>query len=201
MRRALWIFLIVVLALGGCGYMNFKGAQNQMVELEEQVEAQWADVQNEYQSRADLVPNLVATVKGAADFEQETLTDISEARAQVGQMTVTKEVLEDPQAFERFQQAQSRLGGALSRLLSVSEKYPQLQANQGFLTLQDQLEGIENRISNERMRFNEASRQYNTYVKKFPQSVYANLLGFEEKQYFQAEQGAESAPSVNFSDD
>lgn len=201
MRRVFWIFLIVVLAIGGCGYVNFTGAQNEMVDLEEQVDAQWADVQNEYQSRADLVPNLVATVRGAADFEQETLTEISEARAKVGQMTITKEVLEDPQAFERFQQAQSQLGNALSRLLSVAEKYPQLQSSQGFLTLQDQLEGIENRISNERMRFNEAARQYNTYVKKFPQSIYANLLGFDEKQYFQADQSAQSAPQVNFSDD
>ncbi len=169
-----------------------------MVELEEQVDAQWADVQNEYQSRADLVPQLVNTVKGAANFEQSTLTDISEARAQVGQMTVSKEVLEDPQAFERFQQAQSQLGGALSRLLSVSENYPELQASQGFLTLQDQLEGINNRISNERMRFNEAARTYNTYVKKFPQSIYANILGFDEKVYFEASQGAQSAPEVNF---
>lgn len=198
MRRALWIFLIAVLVLGGCGYMNIKGTQNTLVELEEQVEAQWADVQNEYQSRADLVPNLVSTVKGAADFEQETLTDISEARAKVGQMTVSKEVLEDPQAFQRFQQAQSQLGGALSRLLSVAEKYPQLQASQGFLTLQDQLEGIENRISNERMRFNEAARKYNTHVKKFPQSIYANMLGFDEKVYFEADQGAQNAPTVNF---
>ena len=198
MRRAFWFFILGLFLLGGCGYFNLKNSQNKMVELEEQVDAQWADVQNEYQSRADLVPQLVNTVKGAANFEQSTLTDISEARAQVGQMTVSKEVLEDPQAFERFQQAQSQLGGALSRLLSVSENYPELQASQGFLTLQDQLEGINNRISNERMRFNEAARTYNTYVKKFPQSIYANILGFDGKMYFEASQGAQSAPEVNF---
>ncbi len=200
MRRAFWIFLISVLVLGGCGFMSFQNNQNTMVELEEKVEAQWGNVQTQYQRRADLVPNLVATVKGAADFEQETLTDISEARAQVGQMTVTKEVLEDPQAFERFQQAQSQLGNALSRLLSVAERYPDLKASQGFLTLQDQLEGIENRIGNERRRYNDSAREYNTYIKKFPQSIFAGILNFEEKIYFQADQGAQNAPSVNFED-
>ena len=198
MRRVFWIFIIAVLFLGGCGYFNLKNSQNSMVELEEQVEAQWADVQNEYQSRADLIPNLVSTVKGAANFEQSTLTEISDARAKVGQMTISKEVLEDPQAFERFTQAQSQLGGALSRLLSVAENYPDLRASQGFITLQDQLEGIENRISNERMRYNEAARTYNTYVKKFPQSIYANILGFDDKVYFEASQSAQSAPEVNF---
>jgi len=198
MQRVLWIFVAAVLLLGGCGYFNVKNAQNDMVELEESVDAQWGQVQNAYQRRADLIPNLVSTVKAAAEFEQTTLTGIADARAQVGQMTISKDVLEDPQAFERFNQAQSQLGNALSRLLSVSENYPDLKANANFRDLQSQLEGTENRINVERNKYNNISREYNTYIKKFPASIFANMLGFDEKQYFQAEASAQSAPTVNF---
>ena len=200
MQRALWIFVAAVLLLGGCGYFNVKNAQNDMVELEEKVEAQWGQVQNAYQRRADLIPNLVETVKAASEFEQQTLTGIADARAQVGQMTISKEVLEDPQAFERFNQAQSQLGNALSRLLSVSENYPDLKANANFRDLQSQLEGTENRINVERNKYNNQSREYNTYIKKFPASIFANMLGFDEKQYFQADNSAQNAPTVNFDD-
>lgn len=198
MRRAFWIVIIALLVLGGCSYSSFKGTQNELVALEENVNAQWGDVQNAYQRRADLIPNLVETAKAAASFEQQTLTQVSQARRQVSDIKVTKEVLEDPQAFKRFQQAQGELTQALSRFLSVSERYPDLKANSNFQTLMDQLEGTENRINNERMRYNEAVRQYNSTVKKFPTSVFAGMLGFEDKEYFEAEAGAQSAPEVNF---
>jgi LemA protein len=198
MRRALWIFGISVLVLGGCGYMNLKGTQNDLVDLEEQANAQWGDVQNAYQRRADLIPNLVETAKAAATFEQQTLTQVAQARRQVSDIKVTKEVLNDPQAFQRFQQAQGELTQALSRFLSVSEKYPDLKANQNFQTLMAQLEGTENRINNERMRYNETVRAYNTKVKKFPTSIFAGVLGFDDKPYFEAEASAQSAPKVNF---
>lgn len=178
--------------------MNIKGTQNELVDLEEQVNAQFGDLQSSYQRRADLIPNLVETAKAAADFEQQTLTQVSQARRQVSDIKMTKEVLNDPQAMQRFQQVQGELSQALSRFLSVSERYPELKANENFQRLMAQLEGTENRINNERMRYNEAVRTYNSKVKKFPTSLYANVLGFDDKSYFEAESGAESAPEVNF---
>ncbi len=171
---------------------------NRLVEKEEAVNGAWAQVENQYQRRADLIPNLVNTVKGAADFEQETLTSVIEARSKATSVQISADDLNNPQKFAQFQQAQSQLSGALSRLLVTVERYPELKANQNFRDLQTQLEGTENRISTERMRFNDIARNYNTSVRKFPASIFAGLLGFEQKAYFQAESGAEEAPTVDF---
>lgn len=171
---------------------------NNLVSLEQGVIQQWAQVENQYQRRADLIPNLVNTVKGYADFEKSVLTQVTEARAKVSQFNITPEVLNDPQAFAKFQSLQGELSGALSRLLVTVENYPQLKANENFLQLQAQLEGTENRISVERKKFNETVQQYNTAIKKFPASMLAGMLGFKEKQYFNAVPGAETAPKVEF---
>ena len=188
--------LLVVLGLGAVG------SYNSLVSLDQQVRAQWGQVENVYQRRADLVPNLVETVKGAASFEQKTLTDVIEARAKATQTTVNVNAtdLKDPQAFQQFQAAQQQLSGSLSRLLATAEAYPQLSATQNFRDLQAQLEGTENRISVERMRFNDASRAFNEKRMSFPTVIVANFFGsrFNEKPYFQAQQGAEQAPKVKF---
>ncbi|MDC7222517.1 MAG: LemA family protein [Spirochaetales bacterium] len=186
------IIALAALAFQSCGY-------NRMVTLDEEVNASWGQVQNVYQRRIDLIPNLVATVKGYASHESETLTAVTEARAKVGGvMNVSDEVLQDPEAFARFQQAQGELSGALQRLMVVSENYPELKANQNFLALQDQLEGTENRIAVERKRFNDAVKAYNSYIRRFPQVIVANNMGFEQRSYFQAEESAQSAPQVEF---
>jgi LemA protein len=188
--------LVVVAVL--CG-MWVAGINNSLVGLSQGVDAQWAQVENVYQRRADLVPNLVATVQGAAQFEQATLTAVTEARASVGRMQVSgKDLVNDPQAFARWQQAQDGLSSALQRLLVVTENYPQLKATDTFRDLQAQLEGTENRISVERMRFNEAAQAYNTARLRFPASMVAGMLGFHEKAYFQAQAGSEKAPKVEF---
>lgn len=174
------------------------GAYNNFVTLNEEVNTNWGQVQNQYQRRADLIPNLVNTVKGYADFEQKTLTDVIEARSKVSQMTVTKEVLDDPAAFQKFQQAQGELGSALSRLLVTVENYPNLKANESFLQLQAQLEGTENRINIARNKFNESVRAYNTAIKRFPAMILAGIFGYRDKQYFQAAAGSENAPKVEF---
>jgi LemA protein len=174
------------------------GAYNRLVGLEENVSKQWAQVENVYQRRADLIPNLVRTVEGAANFERSTLQAVVEARARVGQMQVTPEVLEDPQAFARFEQAQGALSSALSRLMVVVERYPELRANQNFLELQSQLEGTENRITVERMRYNEVAQAFNTAVRRFPVGLIAGMMGFERKAYFQSRPGADQAPNVEF---
>lgn len=174
------------------------GKYNTLVEQEQTVEQSWAQVENQYQRRADLVPNLVNTVKGAADFEQETLTDVIEARSQATSIEVSAEDLNDPQKVQQFQQAQEQLSGALSRLLVTVEKYPELKANQNFRDLQVQLEGTENRISTERQRFNESVQGYNTTVKRFPNNLFAGVFGFDQKAYFEADEGAEEVPEVNF---
>lgn len=174
------------------------GAYNSLVKLNETVIESWSQVENQYQRRADLIPNLVSTVKGYADFEREVLTDVTEARARVSQMTVTPELLENPEAFQRFEQAQGQLEGALSRLLVTVENYPELKANENFLQLQAQLEGTENRISVERRKFNQTVRDYNTTIKTFPNSIFANLFGFREKQYFKSVPGSETPPKVEF---
>lgn len=171
---------------------------NNLVSLEQGIVQQWAQVENQYQRRADLIPNLVNTVKGYANFEKEVLTKVTEARSKVSQFNVTPEVLNDPQAFAKFQSLQGELSGALSRLLVTVENYPELKANESFLQLQAQLEGTENRISVERKKFNETVQQYNTTIKKFPASFLAGMLGFKEKQYFTAIAGAENAPKVEF---
>jgi len=174
------------------------GAYNNLVTLNEEVTQTWGQVENQYQRRADLIPNLVSTVKGYADFERGVLTDVTEARAKVSQMNVTPEVLNDPQAFQRFQQAQGELSGALSRLLVTVENYPQLKANENFLQLQQQLEGTENRINVARNRFNEVVQRYNTTIKRFPTTIFAGIFNFNEKQYFKSAPGAENAPKVEF---
>ncbi len=189
------IVVIIILII----YGSFAGTYNKMVTMEETVKASWSQVENVYQRRFDLIPNLVETVKGYAAHESETFTAVAEARANAGGvMQMSDELLNDPAAFERFQQAQSTLGGALQRLLVVTENYPELKANQNFIALQDQLEGTENRIAVERKRFNEAVQVYNTYIKQFPRMIIANIAGFDEKPYFEAAQGAETAPKVEF---
>ncbi len=174
------------------------GVNNKIVGLEQSADAQWAQVQNVYQRRADLVPNLVNTVSGAANFERSTLTEITEARATVGRVNLPATAPSDPRQLEQFEQAQSRLGGALSRLLVVAEKYPDLKATTNFRDLQVQLEGTENRIAVERGRFNEVVRDYNTSIRRFPASVIAGIGGFAPKAYFAATPGAETPPAVNF---
>src|SRR5437867_57674 len=175
---------------------------NSLVKTDQATQAQWAQVENVYQRRADLVPNLVQTVKGAANFEQQTLTAVTEARAKVGQVTsgAVENIANNPAAFQRFEQAQAGLSSALSRLMVVMERYPELKATQSFRDLQVQLEGTENRIAVERMRFNEASQAFNTRRNRFPTVIIASFFGdrFQTKPYFQAAAGAEKAPEVKF---
>ncbi len=171
---------------------------NQLVSLDEMVNQAWSQVENQYQRRYDLIPNLVETVKGYAKHEREVFTQVTEARAKVGQITITPEVLKDPQAFAKLQQAQDALSSALSRLLAVAENYPQLKANENFLQLQAQLEGTENRIAVERRRYNEVVQRYNTYIRRFPANIIAGMFGFKERPYFKAVEQAQEAPKVQF---
>ena len=189
---ALVLALVLLVVWGVGGY-------NRIVGLGEAVDAQWGQVENVYQRRADLIPNLVETVKGAAKHERETLEAVVQARAKVGQTQVTAPY-EDPEALAKFEAAQGQLSSALSRLMVVVERYPDLKANQNFLALQSQLEGTENRISVERMRFNEAARDFNTRRDSFPTVLIAGIFGsrFETKAYFQSQAGAETAPKVEF---
>jgi LemA protein len=195
---ALWI----ALAIGVIIAVSMVASYNGLVSLGQAVDAQWGQVQNVYQRRADLVPNLVATVKGAANFEKSTYTAVTQARASVGQISpdVLKNATNDPNAMAQFQKAQDNLGTALSRLLVVVENYPQLKANENFLTLQAQLEGTENRIAVERRRYNETAQAFNTRRNSFPTALYAGLFGskFNSKAYFQATPAAQNAPQVNF---
>lgn len=174
------------------------GVYNSLVGLDEGVTSAWGQVESQYQRRADLIPNLVNTVKGFAQQEKDVLLGVTEARAKVGQITVTKEVLDDPNAFAKFQAAQDQLSGALSRLLAVAENYPNLKSNENFMALQTQLEGTENRIAVERQRYNTTVQGFNTTVRRFPASLIAGFTGFREKQYFKAKEGAENAPEVKF---
>ncbi len=192
-----WIILAVVAVLIILLYVSVKNTYNQMVQKGELVTEQWSNVENVYQRRSDLIPNLVNTVKGYADFEQETLTQVIEARSKATSVTVDAENL-NPAMLNQFQEAQAGLSSALSRLLVVIERYPDLKANQNFLDLQAQLEGTENRIAVERRKFNEVARDYNTYIKQFPRNIYASIFNFESKVYFEAEEGAEKAPEVQF---
>lgn len=189
-----------IIGLGVIALLVFMGIgkYNTLVEQEQNVEQSWAQVENQYQRRADLVPNLVNTVKGAADFEQETLTDVVEARSRATSIEISADDLDNAQQMQQFQQAQEQLSGALSRLLVTVEDYPEIKANENFRDLQVQLEGTENRISTERQRFNESVQVYNTTVRSFPNNIFAGLFGFDQKAYFEADEGAEEVPEVDF---
>jgi len=189
------VVVLLVLFAGCAGCTTY----NSLVASEEQVEQVWGDVETQYQRRADLIPNLVNTVRGAADFEQETLESVTQARARATSINLTADDLTDPVKVRAFQEAQSQLSGALSRLLAVSENYPQLRATEAFRDLQAQLEGTENRISVARRDYNATVRQYNTKVRRFPSNIFAGMLGFDTRLPFEAEEGAEEAPTVDFS--
>ncbi len=191
--KILTVFIVLVFSTSfyGCGY-------NTLVSMEEGVNSAWSQVENQYQRRADLIPNLVSTVQGAADFEKSVLTEVTDARSRVGQMKLNADDLSDPQKFQMFQQAQDQLSSALSRLLVVTENYPQLKSNENFLQLQSQLEGTENRISVERRRYNETVQAYNTETRTFPTLIMAKIFGFKEKEYFRSTAGSENPPDVNF---
>jgi LemA protein len=194
-RRTWWIglSLAAALGLGGCGYNDFQ-------RLDEDVKASWSEVLNQYQRRADLIPNIVATVKGEANFEQETLTKVVEARARATSIQATPALVNDPAAFQKFQQAQGELSGALSRLLVVSEQYPNLKANQGFQDLRVQLEGTENRITVARGRYVKAVSEYNVLARSFPSNLTASVFGYEVKPNFAVQNEAQisAPPNVSF---
>lgn len=194
----IWIIVGVIIALVVLGVVSWgTRVYNQMVTLQEGVTSQWGNVETQYQRRADLIPNFVNTVKGAASFEQETLTNVIEARAKATQVTIdpTKMTAEN---LQQFQQAQTELSSALSRLMVVVERYPELKATQNYRDLQVALEGTENRISVERRKFNESAQALNIYIRKFPQNIIAGMFGFTAKPYFEAMEGAEVAPVVTF---
>lgn len=199
MRRGT-VLILIVLAVAVIGGFSCVSSYNNLVSLNEKVQASWSQVENVYQRRADLIPNLVATVKGAADFEKSTIIAVTEARAKVGSVQATPDLVNDPQAFQKFQQAQDELSGALSRLLVVAENYPDLKSTANFRDLQVQLEGTENRITVERQRYNEVAQEYNSKRNRFPTVLIAGLFGgkFAEKPYFQASAGAQKAPEVKF---
>lgn len=182
--------LLAILSFSSCGY-------NSMVNLDEQVQSQWAQVQNVYKRRADLIPNLVASVKGAANFEKETLTQVIEARAKATAVNVDPAKL-TPEAIEKFNAAQGQLSSALGRLMMITENYPELKANQNFLELQSQIEGTENRITVERQKFNEVTQVYNAKIRSFPNNITASMFGFQKKGYFQADAADQNAPKVEF---
>jgi LemA protein len=174
------------------------GVYNSLVSLDEGVRSSWAQVESQYQRRSDLIPNLVSTVKGYAAQEKDIMLGVTEARAKAGSIQVTKEVLEDPEAFKKFQAAQDQFSSAISRLLAVSENYPNLKSNENFMALQSQLEGTENRIAVERNRFNTVVQDYNVKIRRFPAALLAGFMGFREKAYFKAKEGAEDAPQIKF---
>lgn len=184
-------FLIFAMGYSGCS------SYNNMVTKDESVTKAWQEVENQYQRRMDLIPNLVNTVQGYADFEKSTITAVIEARSKATSITVDPSKL-DEASLKKFQESQSALSGALSRLLVVAEQYPNLKANENFIRLQDQLEGTENRITFGRTSFNEAAQDYNTYVRKFPRNIWAGMFGFQKRAYFEADAGAEKAPIVKF---
>ncbi len=188
--KSMAVAAVAAVSLSSCGY-------NTMVEKQEAVDAQWAQVENVYQRRSDLIPNLVATVKGYASHESETLTAVVEARTKATSVNVDASSLSQEQ-LENFQKAQGELSSALGRLLAIQEAYPDLKANENFRDLSAQLEGTENRISTERKKFNDTARDYNTFIKKFPNNLTASIFSFESKPYFKADEGAEKAPKVEF---
>lgn len=196
MKRSTVVILVVVgvvLVL----FFWFKNGYNSMVKEQEGVQTAWSQVENVYQRRADLIPNLVNTVKGYAAHESQTLEGVVNARAKATKLTVDPENL-TPEKLAAYQEAQGELGAALGKLLAIQENYPDLKANENFLALQSQLEGTENRISTERMKFNEAAKRYNVLIRVFPKSIIASLFGFEKMPYFQAKEGADVAPAVEF---
>ncbi len=193
MKKLIFNLIVLIAAsslLSSCGY-------NSMVTKEENVKSAWSQVENQYQRRMDLIPNLVSTVQGYADFEQETLTKVVEARANATSMKVDANNLSEDE-IAKFQKNQDALSGALSRLLVVVERYPDLKANQNFRDLQVQLEGTENRIATERMNFNNAVRDYNAFIRRFPNNITASIFGFQTKGYFEAKEGADEVPTVEF---
>ena len=192
-----WIVVIAIIAVIIIGIMSGVGIYNKLVTKEETVNTQWANVQSVYQRRADLIPNLVATVKGVANFEQQTLTNVIEARAKATSVNINPKNL-DAASLQKFQAAQDGLSSALSRLMVVVEKYPELKATQNFSELQAQLESTENRITVERRNFNEAAQAFNTYLRRFPTNMFAGMFGFQKKAYFEAQAGSEKAPKVEF---
>ena len=189
--------IIIILAIVVIAFLWGMGAYNGLVTTQENVNSQWGNVENQYQRRADLVPNLVATVKGYATHEKSTFEEVIAARAKATQITIDPTNM-TPEKLQEYQAAQGQLGSALGRLIAVAENYPDLKANQNFLELQAQLEGTENRIATERGRFNELSKDFNATVRKFPTNIVASLAGFEKKAYFEAEEGSEKAPEVKF---
>jgi LemA protein len=195
--KKILITLAIIVVIVFIFYGFFAGRYNTMVELQETIPKEWAQVESQYQRRADLIPNLVNTVKGYANFEQETLTKVIEARASATQVKVDPSNI-TPEQLQQFQQAQNGVTSALSRLLVVAEAYPDLKANQNFLDLQAQLEGTENRIAVARNRFNEVVQPYNVYIRRFPNNLLAGMYGFTPKGYFEAAQGSENAPTVQF---
>lgn len=197
MKKGLLV-LFIIGGVIGLGALMFGGVYNRLVTAEEGVTSGWAQVENVYQRRADLIPNLVETVKGYATHEQQTLQNVIEARSKVSQMTIPKDIASNPQALEQFQARQGELSQALGRLMVVAEQYPNLKANENFLALQAQLEGTENRIAVERRRFNELAQQFNILRRQFPNIIVANVMGFGKKAYFEADAGANKAPEVKF---
>ena len=194
----IWIVIGVAVALIAIGIISWGiGTYNKIVSLEQGVVSQWGNVETQYQRREDLIPNFVNTVKGAADFEQETLTGVIEARAKATQVTMDPSNM-TAENMQQFQEVQSEVSSALSRLMVVVERYPELKATQNFRDLQVELEGTENRISVERRNFNENAREFNTFIKQFPQSIIAGMKGFTERPYFEAMEGTENAPVVQF---
>lgn len=194
--KKLWLLIvgIIIFLLIMWGISTY----NTMIKKNEKVREAWSQVENQYQRRADLIPNLVNTVKGYMEFEKEVLEEVTKARASVGQIKVGQEIIENPELFSKFVQAQDSLSSALSRLLVVVERYPELKANQNFIALQTQLEGTENRIAVERRRFNEVVMDFNSYIKRIPNNLIASLGNFKEKEYFKAIAGAERPPEVKF---
>ena len=196
MKKGLIILIAIAAVVLGI-FFWFQGNYNKMVKMDEGVQAAWSQVENVYQRRADLIPNLVATVKGYASHEQQTLEGVISARSKATQITVNPEDLTSEQ-LAKYQKAQGELGSALGKLLAITENYPDLKANTNFLELQAQLEGTENRITVERKKFNDAARVYNTTIRQFPKNIVAGMFGFEKKPYFEVQEGAEQAPKVEF---
>ncbi len=198
MKKGLFVALLVIAGIAFLAFVNYGSIYNRLVGSEEAVKSAWAQVQNVYQRRLDLIPNLVETVKGYVAHERQTLEGVVEARSKISQMNISADVLSSPEQMAKFQALQTQLSSALSRLLVVAEQYPELKANQNFLTLQAQLEGTENRITVERKRFNDAAQNFNTLIRVFPNNIVAGMAHFQAKAYFQAEEAAQSVPKVKF---
>lgn len=196
MRKGYIVLIVLAVVILGI-FFWFKGTYNGMVNMRENVAAQWSNVENQYQRRLDLIPNLVNTVKGYAAHEENTLTEVVNARAKATQMQINVDQLNEA-TLQKLNRVQGELSSALSRLMAISESYPDLKANQNFLDLQAQLEGTENRIAVERRKFNDAARSYNSYIRQFPKNILAGMFGFTSKPYFEANAGAENAPKVEF---